>query len=377
MSHLNIVLGAGFSRAAGLPLVSHISDYFNRRIYDQLRMHSSGEWFWLDNGEDVENHNGALNSDHIVYAFVFEEIMQRYGEMKNYEDFFDFLTHQPSEWFKKVFDAAKVHCAKELKLDPDNALINLFTSYQYQKVFEIFNYLIIDTLKIRLPNADLLKEYSAFLTLLERYEHLHVFTLNHDLLLEHLFDLSSRSYSDGFVIEGSMLIGDDNMPQPSFQNTFVGSTHVRKLHGSAGLYQYPAGIDEGGIIHRTGEIIYFKPTTYHNKHMSKRVDATGKVLQTMNLDTSPKFITGKNKNELIQKNPMYSALYKAFESALKKDNDLLIVGYSYFDEHINQVLRSGGPFSHVINVNPGTTYPYSNAVKVTNLKYPKDLASLL
>jgi hypothetical protein len=131
------------------------------------------------------------------------------------------------------------------------------------------------------------------------------------------------------------------------------------------------------VIHRTGEIIYFKPTTYHNKHLSKRVDAKGKVLQTMNLDTSPKFITGKNKNDLIQKDPMYSVLYRDFENELKKDNDLLIVGYSYLDEHINLVLKSGGPFSHVINVNPSIAYPYFNSRKVTNLKYPKDVISLL
>jgi hypothetical protein len=228
MSTLNIILGAGFSRAAGLPLVSNISDYFNRRIYDQLRMHSSGEWFWRDNGEDVENHNGSLNSDHIVYAFVFEEIMRRYAEMKNYEDFFDFLTRQTIEWFKEVFDAAKVHCTNELKLDPNNGVIILFTTYQYQKVFEIFNYLIIDTLRIRLPDADLLKEYSAFLTLLGRYEQVRIFTLNHDLLLEHLFELSGLPYSDGFATKGSTLIGDNNVPQPSFQNIFVESTHIRE-----------------------------------------------------------------------------------------------------------------------------------------------------
>jgi len=339
-------------------------------------MHSSGEWFWVENGNDVENHNGSLNSDHIVYAFIFEEIMRRYGVMKNYEEFYDFLIQQKDEWYKEVFDTASENCAKELNLESDNGILSMFRTYQYKKIIEIFNYLIIDTLRVKISNSDLLAGYNVFLDFFKRYESITIYTLNHDLLLERLFDIVSRPYSDGFSSKNSTIIGDDDIPQPSFQNIFTESTRLLKLHGSDGLYQYPAGVDDGGIVHRTGEVIYFKPTSYHNKHVSKRIDTSGKILQTLNLDTSPKFITGKNKNGLIQKDPMYQSLYSDFKNELRKGNDLVIVGYSYLDDHINSVIEAGGPYQNVINVNPGKTYPYSNAKKVTNVDYLSALAPL-
>lgn len=376
MANLNILIGAGFSKPAGLPLVSDISKYFNRRIYDQLRMHASGEWFWSENGNDVDNHNGSLNSDHIVYAFIFEEIMKEYGELKNYEEFYDFLIHSENDWLKDKFDKAKVRCTAELNLPVDNAVVTMFDAYQYQKLVEIFNYLIIDTLSIRLSDEDLVKEYSAFLEFLESYTQLRVFTLNHDLLLEHLFTLTGKEYTDGFITEGSPLLGDDEIRQPAFNDAFSGPIHIRKLHGSAGLYRYPAGIDGGGVIYRTGEIIYFKPTSHSNKHTSRRTDALGKVIQSLNLDPSPKFITGKNKEALIEKDPMYSALYSAFVKELASKNDLLIIGYSYGDDHINKVIERNSPFARVININPGKTYPFSNAESITNLKSIADLSTL-
>jgi hypothetical protein len=376
-SEFNILLGAGFSRPAGLPLVSNINDYFNKKIYDRLRMHSSSEWFWKENEGDVINDNGSLNSDHIIYAFVFDEIMKEYGELKNYEDFYDFLINKKSVWYKSVFDTAKAKCIAQFELPAGHDIISMFETYQYGKIIEIFNYLIIDTLRIKKSDDHLKLEYSSFLRYLTRAKQVNVFTLNHDLLLEHLLNINDEKYSDGFSEEDSPLIGDDNRGQPVFRNIYQERIRIRKMHGGAGFYRYPLGADGSGIFKSAKKVLYFKPTSFQNKHMARRVNRFGKVLQSMNLDVSPKFITGRNKKELIAKDPMYAQLYKAFHQKLTKTLDLMIIGYSFGDDHINEALRTCGPYRHVINVNPGPGYPFTNARTVTNLHYISDINTLL
>jgi hypothetical protein len=53
MAQLNVLLGAGFSKSASLPLVGDFNPYFNRDITDKILVHSSGEWFWKDHASDV------------------------------------------------------------------------------------------------------------------------------------------------------------------------------------------------------------------------------------------------------------------------------------------------------------------------------------
>jgi hypothetical protein len=373
MSQLNIILGAGFSFPAGFPLVKDFNRFFNRDIRDEFRMHSSSEWFWKELAPEVANHNGSLNNDHIAYAFVFQAILGKYGEFANYEDFYDFVTKQDKTWLKERFDEAKASCVARYNLAADSTLATMFDQYQYQKITEILNYLILDVLRLKVSENDLRGLFAPFLSLLSKYTKVRIFTLNHDLLIERLFNIEGVRFSDGHSKENSRIVGEKGEIQASFQDRFEERIHVLKMHGAVDIYGFDVGKQEGSVLYPTGQIIYFKPESYYAKHHAQMVDDQGKVIQDFNFVKAPAFITGRHKESLIKNDKMYSRLFQRFSDEMAKDADLLIIGYSYGDDHMNSVIEKNNPYQSVTNINPGKEYPYKNCKSIKNLK---NIASL-
>ena len=59
-------------------------------------------------------------------------------------------------------------------------------------------------------------------------------------------------------------------------------------------------------------------------------------------DESNQMVIGKNKTELIDKEPILSCYFNIFKEAIKEGNKkLLIIGYGFGDKHINKVILSG------------------------------------
>jgi hypothetical protein len=198
--------------------------------------------------------------------------------------------------------------------------------------------------------------------------------LNHDVVVESILNTSSIAFSDGFSNTNSNIIGASGNLQAVFQNDFPEPIWLSKLHGSIDLYGFIVANKKEHFYQPTGERIYFKPESYEDKHHAKRIDSTSKeILQDFNFEVFPRFITGLNKKLLIDNDKMYSTLYKSFESELSKPSDLLLIGYSYLDHHVNTVLQNSSAFELVINVNPGPKYRFHNAKSVLNYKFLDEL----
>ena len=75
------------------------------------------------------------------------------------------------------------------------------------------------------------------------------------------------------------------------------------------------------------------------------------------------------KEAFLENDYMYSSLMARFNCNLVDGSDLLVVGYSYCDKHIDKVLQEVDP-QRIVNVNPCQYYPYA---QVKNLKYMTDL----
>jgi len=52
-------------------------------------------------------------------------------------------------------------------------------------------------------------------------------------------------------------------------------------------------------------------------------------------------VIGKNKREMIEKEPLLKKYYEYFSDSLNNSKKLLIIGYSFLDKHINEIIRDG------------------------------------
>jgi hypothetical protein len=380
MKQLTVILGAGFSKLAGLPLGKDIQDRFDRDQREKLLFFGSSEWAWIDEVTKSELSNGTLNANHLSYSYVLNELVKAYKSEKegfdNYEDFFQYLVDKcknDKPWLKDIYSKAKEVLIQDYphlgEKDDIGYLFKLNNPPNIEELLGIINYLISDLLIIKEADYELIANYSDFINYIKQFNQVTIFTLNHDLLLEKLFSLFEIEYSKGFSTDNSAIY-DNDKPLPIFNNDFNAKIKICKLHGSIDYYQFKHVEDS----YYTGKSNYFMTCDYQEKHSANRINPeTKEIIQNLNPDIIPKFITGKNKPEIIKNDLMFSELFDRFENEMKHSENLLISGYSFGDEHINNELIKRNDIS-VINQNPYTDYPYDS--KIINIKSLKELSSL-
>ncbi len=368
---LNILIGAGFSYLAKLPLGNELKAKFDRDLREQLLRHSGSEWTWKEGKDSATVNNGSVGADWISYSFVLNEVLEAYksdrGAFNDYEDFYQFIKdHSGNDnWYRPLFDRAKTKMYSELVMQSPNEFFDpIFSMPNTFLIEEIINYLIADVLWTTKTDAELLEAYRPFIEYIKTFDEVNIFTLNHDLLLERLFKISGLTYCDGFSAENSILKYQDSL-LPTFKCAFDSAPiKIHKLHGSIDTFLFAHCEENVAVLTRTELYSYFKPINYQSKHYVERIDpVTNTVIQHFSADTIvPRFITGngENKKAFIEADYMYSQLYNRFVGKMKKGKNLLIVGYSFRDEHVNDVLKlftkTDGP--KVINLNPSDVFKY-------------------
>lgn len=238
--------------------------------------------------------------------------------------------------------------------------------------------MIGDLLYVRSELIDLLADYTPFIHLLKRNPKTSIVTLNHDHLVEILLRKSGLNYNDGFSIEKSPLIAPAGNKIHVFDGNFNGSISLIKLHGSIDVYRYEIYNQEVSLINSTGDYVYFKTHNYGTKQSPRLINPlTGEVLQDFHWNISPQFITGTRKQDIISSDSMYAALYTEFSNRILFCSNLMIIGYSYGDEHVNNKIRvaiNSGKLVKIVNVNPGITFPFEvDGVEIKNLRCIKEL----
>jgi len=193
---------------------------------------------------------------------------------------------------------------------------------------------------LRESNPEFIKSsYSKFIGYLKRYDKVEVFTLNHDLLHEHIFDEFSIDYDDGYDFDSQMyveLVGAEKpnkkIPLFDFQtgvNSRDKGVYLYKLHGSIDSYlsSYPnKGVnisDKYKYIENGVPLICVKADSA-DPLQNLRFD--GHPLDLNN--TQPQFITGVRKNEFIEQNPLTKSAYCNLERSLAECDELLVIGAS-------------------------------------------------
>lgn len=367
---LTILLGAGFSANADIPIASGVTNYFNRDLRKKLLNFSSGEWTWIDNKDQTTVHNGQLNYDYLGYSYVFNELLESYkaknaGDFLNYEDFYQFINDLFlfEENVSVIFSKAEEQLIKDypqLTANKDSNYLFLFKTKQYHKVLPILNYLIADILNpIRMDNEELIETFSSFLDYIKKFDEVNIFTLNHDLLIEKLLTLAEIQYSKGFQTDNSILISNDHSI-PYYTGNYNQNVRIYKLHGSIDLYKFDHLVKtEEGFYQYSGDYDYFITDNYYDKHRCKKIDPiTSEIIQDFSPDIVPKFITGISKEEIIKKDKMYRKIYSDFEKIILETENFFVSGYSFNDEHINKPLSENKTLSF-INHRRSKDYPFS------------------
>ena len=149
--------------------------------------------------------------------------------------------------------------------------------------------------------------------------------------------------------------------------------NVIKLHGSIDVYRYPY-YEGSPLLHPTGEYLYFKTHDYYEKQRPERYNPeTNEKVQTFHWEISPQFITGTNKEELIKNDAMYASMYNEAKTRLMECKEILIIGYSFGDIHVNDIIKNAIDNSNnlksIINIIPSVTLPFdSKDIPTTQLK---------
>ena len=158
-NRLCVLLGAGFSKLAGLPLVKEINEYFTRDNVRKLLNFSSGEWKWTDFASDVDKSNGTIPFDHIAYGFILNELVVEFtrlnGRFSNYEDFYQFVSDNlwKEGFYSSICSSAQDKFILSGLIDAKNPNYNsygfAFTHPNIGIIFPLINYLISDLLFVR------------------------------------------------------------------------------------------------------------------------------------------------------------------------------------------------------------------------------------
>ncbi|SEQ03026.1 SIR2-like domain-containing protein [Hyunsoonleella jejuensis] len=365
MKKLTIILGAGFSFEAGLPLGKDIQARFDRELKGKLLLFSSGEWMWTDGKNKTDLNNGSLNYDYMAYSYVLNEYVKDYklnrGSFMDYEDFYQFIidTEANLNACKLLFKRAKSEFLKDNpSLNQDSYHLDPFKKPNYYRAKEILNYLIWDMLRFGKTKDELLLTYKPFVDLIKEYDKVDIFTLNHDTLVEFLLEENNINYTKGFSKVDSNIQYEEEPLETyqGYQDTV--SVRLYKMHGSTDCYQFEHCNQNGGFLERTGKGTYYLPNGYRARHTSIRIDPkSGDVLQDYSPDPIPKFITGKDKTTIIKNDYMYSDIYNQFFDNLKTTDNLLISGYSYRDDHVNEAIKDCRA-TKIINQNPFDLFPF-------------------
>ena len=390
-NNLAVILGAGFSRPIGLPLANDIRERFDRDQRKKLLLFGSSEWMWVDGKRDVDKHNGSINPNNTVYSYILNEAIKKYksekGSFDNYELFYQWIHDISFNYDVKgqIYENAKSELLNDYPIiedfkptcegDTSPYLYCFKNDSSLSKLSSIVNYLIADLLSFNDSQFNIsFRKYEQFITYIRGFEEVDIFTLNHDLLLEKLCKAYGAKYSRGFTKQDSEIhYQDEGTPIAVFKGAFDKPIRIHKLHGSLDFYRfehYTQG--QKPYLEPTGEYNYFTTTNYREKHFAIRVNpVTGETLQNLNSDIVPKFITGTDKTKIIENDLMYSVLFRRFEKCIAGADHVLISGYSYGDEHINNELKKREDFE-VINQNPGCKYPFE-ASSTSNIKFLTDL----
>jgi hypothetical protein len=388
---ISFLLGAGFSRPAGYPLASEVSDIVLRTQASGIAIDSSGT-AWLrpeflahlqsspgspftapTDGASWSNRSGADALEAVLATYE----QQHPHTQKNYEDFFDelYLYYKRDEskledpLFQAEYQRRNLHNDPNRQSNERHIIQGLSTAW---RIFpQLLTQLIQQNPSVVSPGAG--EAYSHFFELIRTHSRrprglyfglvppahtFYVHTLNHDLFVEKRFDdeefHEAIDYDDGFDEMGSpyygrLYFGWDfsplyrqgppyaNVRMPRFTGTYSGAVQLVKLHGSLDYYSFGVEGHDTGIYE---PLVVKKQPWIDPLKLYREVEKEGKLSYRNDFTNyHPLFLSGTTAKIAQYKDPvLFSHLLKRFEENLADSDVLVVIGYGFRDAGINEYL---------------------------------------
>lgn len=291
-------------------------------------------------GHNLERHIQPETQNEIVLKNLFFDSILKFNEVHgfNYERYFDCLYYGEREenpyldiieWLKEKYQKTDVvnfstlinqHLNNFIKNIVEAAFYDRTTIQKeqfetsYKTVAQILFYLLCNEFSVKL------------------------FTTNHDLLLEKILNYFGLSeyFSDGFELDESPFSYEDSSNPsnikypiiPYFANKFCYYNTIHKLHGSFDYYTYRMGSIWNYYVVK---IVPGLTIPYIFKEGESGFDF---------INHYSLYLTGEfAKGEFIEGFPNYFQYqYNNLKQALNESSYLVIVGYSFNDEYLNNVI---------------------------------------
>lgn len=378
MNTISFLIGSGFSKADGLPLVGEINKRFRNIDENEIEINSERiSWFKQDKKPNYHP-SSKQNERKFVQEFLkFYCTQVIYKEEDfHYEEFFDYYNDYRRIYYKDDSHPINLFCEnfRSSYMEPgsfgrDN--FNLIGDFH-----EAFNQLLAFFLQRVAYYEDVsyldYGDYNniiAFLKEVFKKSFIKVHTLNHDLLFERVASVSPlwEEFSDGYSENNSPYYSEAPVNQnnvrksyrvrlKSFQNKFDKNICLFKLHGSIDTYQFHIGSpyqdltrvksDYGLKLDFVKEILNPKNNEYEYQH----------GLQ----ERYPDFLTGTTTKMLSYDNEYYQILFCHFKENLEKSKLLIVIGYGFGDKGINDYvekhfLKKGGKMVVILPSKPSSS----------------------
>lgn len=247
----------------------------------------------------------------------------------NYEEFYDFFrSFGCNVNILPASDENKRAFQKFIGKEKDcTTIISDFGDLYQKKAYEIIH--LCESKEVQEKYVDFIRFIKQLIS--DKYI-INFFSLNHDCLLENLFNCRKIQYSDGFDSSDTnyeyTVFKNSQRPMSKFTNLFDKDIRLLKLHGSIDLYSIKPPVNE--------PLIFLKP------RCKERANFLISVLNVKG-DSSivtiplPQFLTGKNSKEWHSKNiPYYLDIFNQLGTELPHSDILIFIGYSFGDEYINE-----------------------------------------
>lgn len=232
------------------------------------------------------------------------------SRLTNYEDLY-YVTSQIEDSETFNFDNPIIQSFIE-KIDKDiNPLLENLENIKIQELTRIARRYIRNEIWFNLRDSqhDILKLQLLLDAINDKkFNKITIFTLNHDLIIEDLFEEYDIKYENGF--------GDEECEDGNINIARFGTTRERicfiKLHGSIIWQRYS----------------HYKIELFENENYNSIYE------------DNPVFLIGTfNKMFDYTNNDIFLQLYHFFYSTLKRTNTIFISGYSFSDKGINTRLH--------------------------------------
>lgn len=201
---------------------------------------------------------------------------------------------------------------------------------------EICKIVVAEVSKDLPPKPNAFDEFAHWIRAVDRPYSVEVFTPNYDLLIEQVFERHKVPYYDGFVGSGNAFFDLDGIEQDVLSSRWV---RLWKVHGSINWRQDAKGaaIRVGG-----GDV----GDTKRNRYL---------------------IFPSHLKYDESRKMP-YLAMFDRLRSFLHQQMVLFVVGYSFSDQHLNEVIIEGlssNPFAKCFALMHSKLSSYSAAIEIS------------